>query len=239
MEKLKILYQIYTNMLWIYFLTALAWLKVRWKYGRFVIRTGSTDLHVFQQLFLYDDYVLQLDFKPLFIVDAGAYAGYSAIYFHLAYPTAKISCIEPSTANFMILKRNTDKIPSIRLYQAGIWSKPAFLKIEDRKTGNWGFQTIEVGEEENWDVRTVDVPTLLKDASSKVIDIFKIDIEGSEFELFSENSNWVSRVRVFIIEFHERIRPGCTQRFRDAISGFQWREFQRGENLIFVRLNFY
>jgi FkbM family methyltransferase len=225
-------------MLWVYSLTAIAWLKLRLKYGRFRIRSGSTDLHVFQQIFLYDDYVLSLDFQPKFIVDAGAYVGYSAIYFSQAYPDAKIASIEPSSSNFSALEFNTALIPGIRLYNSGLWNKPAFLKIQDRQTGNWGFQTLEVGENEAWDVKTVDVPTLLQDAQLPQIDIFKIDIEGSEFELFSGNLEWVSKVRVFIIEFHERIRPGCTQRFRDAISPFRWREFQRGENLIFVREDF-
>ena len=225
-------------MLWVYTLTAIAWLKLRLRYGRFRIRYGSTDLHVFQQIFLYDDYVLDLNFTPEFIIDAGAYVGYSAIYFNQAYPHAKIVSIEPSSANFSTLEFNTAFIPHIRLYKSGLWNKPAFLKILDRKTGNWGFQTLEVHEQESWDVRTVDVPAILQDSNQKVIDIFKIDIEGSEFELFSGNIDWISKVRVFIIEFHERIRPGCTQQFRDAISSFRWRESQQGENLIFIREDF-
>jgi FkbM family methyltransferase len=238
MEKLKILSQIYSGMLKVYFLTAVAWLKVRFRYGSFVIRKGSTDLHVFQQIFLYNDYEIKLDFAPEFIIDAGAYAGYSAIHFHLSYPAAAIACIEPSSSNFSVLDRNTSGIPKIRRYNAGMWSKPAFLKIEDRKTGNWGFRTLEVSEGEALDVRTVAVQDILQDIGSLTIDIFKIDIEGSEYELFSENLEWVGRVRVFIIEFHERIRPGCTQRFRDAIAPFSWKEFQQGENIIFIRQDF-
>ena len=238
MEKLRILFRIYTRMLWVYFLTSIAWLKLRLQYGRFRIRAGSTDLHVFQQIFLYDDYVLNLGFEPHFIVDAGAYVGFSAIFFYQAYPAARIASIEPSSSNFSSLEFNTKAIPHIRLYKAGLWNKPAFLKIEDRQTGNWGFRTIEVGEEDAWDVQTVDVPTLLRDARQDRIDIFKIDIEGSEYELFSGNTDWVEKVRVFIIEFHERIRPGCTERFRKAIAPFRWKEFQRGENLIFVREDF-
>lgn len=149
MEKLKILFWIYSKMLWVYSLTAIAWLKLRMRYGRFRIRSGSTDLHVFQQIFLYDDYLLDLNFKPEFIIDAGAYVGYSAIYFNQAYPLAKISSIEPSSDNFDTLEFNTSRIPQIRLYNAGLWNKPAFLKIQDRNTGNWGFQTLEVKEDES------------------------------------------------------------------------------------------
>ncbi len=239
MEKLKILLQIYSGMARVYSLTAIAWLKVRMKYGPFTIRSGSTDLPVFQQIFLYHDYALNLDFEPEFIIDAGAYVGYSAMYFHMTYPKAKIVSIEPSSSNFETLKKNTQVIPAIRLYNSGLWSKPAFLRIEDRKMGHWGFQTVEVEENEKWDVTTIDVATIFKNAQTDRIDIFKIDIEGSEFELFSDNPAWVSKVRIFIIiEFHEQIRPGCTQLFRNAISPFKWTEFQQGENLIFIRQNF-
>lgn len=223
-------------MLVVYAKTAWALIGVWRKYGPIRIRKGSTDLHVFQQLFLYNDYELDsLGFQPEIIVDAGAYVGYSALFFHLAYPQARIASIEPSTSNFECLLYNTRHIPHVRLYHCGLWSKPAFLQIHDRKTGNWGFQTIEVSEDADWDVKTVDVPTLMQDLNTDRIDIFKIDIEGSEMELFRNHPEWASQVRVFIIEFHERIFPGCTDLFRTAISAHKWREFQRGENLIFVR----
>lgn len=238
MKKLKVLFGIYTRMLKDYAITGFELLLVRIKYGNIIIRSASTDLHVFQQLFLYNDYELKsLDFTPKTIIDAGAYVGYSAIYFHLAYPKAKIACIEPSTENFEALKYNTRKVPGIVLFNKGLWSKPSFLKIEDRKTGQWGFRTIEVPENQSWDVSTVDVNMLLTQLQTDEIDIFKIDIEGSEYELFKDNPPWVSKVRVFIIEFHERIVPGCIQVFREAISGHTYKEFQRGENLIFVRMD--
>ena len=34
------------------------------------------------------------------------------------------------------------------------------------------------------------------------VDLLKVDIEGAELELFSENTKWLSRVRNIIIEIH-------------------------------------
>lgn len=90
----------------------------------------------------------------------------------------------------------------------------------------------EVGENEEHDLKTITVDRILEETGWPGIDIFKIDIEGSELELFSNNyESWISKVRVFIIEFHDRIKPGTESAFRKAISGFEWKQFQRGENL--------
>jgi len=237
MDKIRILFSIYTNMAKVYFLSFLELLKIRMSYGSIRIRSNTTDFHVFHQLFLYDDYKLgDLGFQPEFIVDAGAYCGYSALFFHLAYPKALIHSIEPADVNFEVLKHNTRKMTRLKLWNAGLWNKNTHLKLVDRKTGNWGFQTIEVPNGSDFDIKTVDVDTILKEAGMSQIDIFKIDIEGSEMELFSENyANWIDKVRIFIIEFHERVRPGCTDVFLNAISNHQWKSFQRGENMIYVR----
>jgi len=38
--------------------------------------------------------------------------------------------------------------------------------------------------------------------------IVKIDIEGFEDNLFSENVDWVDRLRLVVIELHDRLFPG-------------------------------
>ena len=197
-------------------------------------------MHVFQQIFLYDDYKIgALDFEPRYIIDAGAYVGYASLFFNNEYPQAEIVSIEPSGANFPTLEQNTKNIERIKRYNTGLWHKETWIKIIDRKTGNWGFMIQEVAENEDHDLKTITVDTILKDTGWPRIDIFKIDIEGSELELFTHNfQSWIGKVRIFIIEFHDRIKPGTSDAFRTAIAPFQWNEFQRGENLIFIRKDF-
>lgn len=210
------------------------------RYNPIVIRENSTDLHVFQQIFLYDDYAIgELDFKPKYIIDAGAYVGFASLFFDSEYPNAQIVSIEPSQTNFPTLTENTKNVKNVTRFQAGIWHKEAFIRIVDRKTGNWGFMIEEVGANESYDLKTITVPQILAQMSWPQIDIFKIDIEGSELELFTYGAEeWVGKVRVFIIEFHDRIKPGCTDAFMKAISPYNWQQSQRGENLIFIRKDF-
>ena len=53
------------------------------------------------------------------------------------------------------------------------------------------------------------INSLVKDAESKKLQpfIIKIDIEGFESELFSQNTEWIDRFPVLIIELHDWVRP--------------------------------
>jgi hypothetical protein len=47
------------------------------------------------------------------------------------------------------------------------------------------------------------------------VNLFKIDIEGAEYEVFSdpESSEWIASVDAIAIELHDRFRPGCSRAF--------------------------
>src|SRR5262245_45720652 len=46
------------------------------------------------------------DYKPTTIVDVGANVGATAVFFHYAYPGARIYCYEPSAENYQCLAAN-------------------------------------------------------------------------------------------------------------------------------------
>ncbi len=86
----------------------------------------------------------------------------------------------------------------------------------------------------------VTVPTITLDsmlAERGAPDLVKIDIEGSELELFSEATDWLRRVGVVVLELHDRFRPGCRAALDRAIaaSKVSFREQHRGEDAIFIR----
>jgi len=206
------------------------------KYKPLIVRENTTDIDVFKQVFVLRDYNLCLDIKPNLIIDAGAYVGYSSLYFSLKYPNAQIIAVEPEESNFKILEKNTEKIPNIKRIKAGLWPRDSFLKIVNKGLGNWGFMTEEVSKIEDFDIKGVTIDTLLKESNFKEIDILKIDVEGAEKELFSENfESWLGKVNVIIIELHEHMKRGCTDKFYSAMNKYKWKELRKGENLIFVR----
>jgi len=65
------------------------------------------------------------------------------------------------------------------------------------------------------------------------IDILKIDIESSEKELFEENfEKWLPKVKVVIIELHDRMKEGCTRSFFKAMVNYKFTMTHKGENIV-------
>lgn len=66
------------------------------------------------------------------------------------------------------------------------------------------------------------------------VDLLKMDIEGSEKEVFEDSDRWIEKVGVIAIELHEEIRPGCKLAMSRATKGFE-QIGHRGETLFMAR----
>lgn len=127
----------------------------------------------------------------------------------------------------------------IETLHKGLRNKTAKLKVLDRETGAVGFVAVEVNAEcEDYDVDSVSVLDIMHLYKLDRIDVFKIDIEGSEYYLFDDNCTfWADKVGMFIIELHERIVSGCEEQVINKLvsHGFQYNIM--GENYVFTRCN--
>lgn len=208
------------------------------KYPSLIVRKRTSDEAVFRDIFLFREYDISFDFVPEYIIDAGANVGYFSVLYSSKFPNAKIIAIEPESSNFEVLTKNIEKFPNVHAVNAGLWPTSTFLKVVDlQKTGNWGFVVKEVSNSEKYDVKTVTVSELLERYNFDRIDILKIDIEGAEKELFSENyESWLGKVRVIIIELHDYMREGAADNFYLAIRKYNWKKIRRGPNFIFIRV---
>lgn len=212
-------------------------LDVQRDFGKMMIRSGSSDIRVFKQIFQDEVYhFFPGDFNPKFIVDAGANVGYSAVWFATKFPFAKILAIEPEASNFEILKVNVKSRSNIFPIKAGLWYENTFLKIYDSKLGSWAFETKIPKEGEKSDITTVTIPQLIRENNLSQIDLLKIDIEGSEFELFKNQAEeWLPSVTMLMIETHDRIKPGCSKLIDQVVKPFGFWKFTTKELSIYYR----
>jgi len=68
----------------------------QWKLGqKILLRSNTSDVNVFAEMFLFRDYNYNLPISPKTIIDAGANVGYASLWFHHKYPSAHIIAIEP------------------------------------------------------------------------------------------------------------------------------------------------
>jgi FkbM family methyltransferase len=154
-------------------------------------------------------------------------------FFAKKFPEAEIYAIEPELSNYDTLLKNTKKFKNVIPLKKGLWSKSGFLKIVDKGYGKWGFMTEEVGYKENWDVEVITINDIINMSRFQEIDILKLDIEGAEKEIFSENfENWLGKVHVLIIELHDHMKSGCSSSFYSAISKYNFIIEKSGENVV-------
>ena len=66
----------------------------------------------------------------------------------------------------------------------------------------------------------------------------KIDIEGSEADLFRGDVSWLKLVKVMVIELHDHLRPSCSKTLTEALQVFEKLTLEwKGENLIVRNLD--
>jgi hypothetical protein len=70
------------------------------------------------------------------------------------------------------------------------------------------------------------------------IDILKVDIEGSEKEVFELNyENWLPKCKAIVIELHDNMKQGTSKSVFKAISQYNFSFEMQDENLIFINLD--
>lgn len=179
-------------------------------------RIGSSDTEVYHQIIAREEYAFDISIRPQWIVDAGANIGLTSVFFSKKFPDATILALEPEASNYALLKQNTKSYPNIIALNKALWKNASEIDIVDTGEGAWSFQTTAhhpVNGKPALRVWSTTIDQLMAEYNIPCIDILKIDIEGSEKEVFENPSKWIERVSAIIIELHDRFRPGCSRHF--------------------------
>jgi FkbM family methyltransferase len=199
------------------------------------LRRNAADKASFREIFMRRDYDINIpSLTPKFIIDAGANIGLTSVFLTNKYPQAKIFSIEPDEGNYKCLVENTRAYPSIIAIKSALWPTKEPIQLVDKGYGERGF-TIEPGESSRV-LEATSVKEIMTTYHIDSIDILKIDIEGSEKELFSENyDTWLPYTKCVVIELHDRMKKGCSKAVFKAFTQYNFSLFIiKGENLIFT-----
>jgi FkbM family methyltransferase len=200
----------------------------------FAIRDNPFDFATLEEVLLKEDYDIDLPFEPLTIIDGGANIGLTSVFFANKYPSSQIVSIEPEGGNFEMLKKNTRQYPNISLLNAGIWNRKADLAIVDNGEGNNSFTVEEMTEPTENSIIAISIADIMHEKKWKTIDILKLDIEGSEKNVFEKNyESWLPFVRVLIVELHDRMVSGCSETLFKAVNNYNFSGELKGENHVF------
>lgn len=144
--------------------------------------------------------------KDFFLIDCGSFNGIETFRLNQVFKKNNRNlnsiCIEANKDNFEALYKNLGQMNNIKIYNKAVYhTDNEFLfeeKIESHLNQSYSYST----DYNNEKVGTISINNIIKKNNIKTIDILKIDIEGLEYELFSENTEWISKVNCFVIEYY-------------------------------------
>ncbi len=210
-------------------------IDVPWIQTPLNIRRGESDIYIFWQIFISEEYNFQLNFNPKFIIDGGANVGVASIYFANRFQEAEIITVEPEESNFKALESNLNCYSKVRRLKAAIWYKICHLEIVNPGDNKASYQVKEQINKNEHTIESITIGEILRKYKRDIIDILKLDIEGAEHELFSFNfEEWLPKVRALVVEPHDSFKPGCIETIYKAVSKYDFTEAASGENLIFL-----
>jgi FkbM family methyltransferase len=179
------------------------------------LRPRTSDISTFSQVMVQQEYACNLPRDPRVIIDAGANIGLTSIFYANKYPDATIVAVEPEASNFELLVKNASPYANIIALQAALWGEATRLQVIDPGLGHYGFQTQSSGNDSpgrhRHDVPGMTVDEIMRAKGLDFVDLLKVDIEGSEKEVFENSTKWLDRVGVIVIELHDRLKPGCSE----------------------------
>lgn len=184
------------------------------------LRQGTSDIDNFVQIFFSEEYSF-LNIEPSSVLDLGGYIGLASIYLAWNYPDASIVLVEPEPDNYAIAKLNCRGYENIHCVNAGVWSESCTITIDSKIGGDWGtmFKKTTGHDSLSSSINAFSVKDLMENHGFETIDFLKIDIEGSEKVIFSDPScsGWINKCKVISCELHDRMIPGCSDAFHQAI----------------------
>ena len=184
---------------------------------------GNNDAGVAYEIFVHKYLRVPIRIPPervKLIVDLGANVGMSCLYWLAAYWRAEVIAFEPHPRHAAQCRANLERngfLPRATLHAVAAGAANGRAWISDAGTSSQ-IGTVPGG---GFEVKVIDIFPML---AGRRIDILKIDIEGSEYELLEDRRFEALDIRAIIMEWHERKdRPDghawCCERLKEL--GFQ------------------
>lgn len=193
----------------------------RWPNPVYVRGGKSSDTTVLYELLVADEYAMLdlLGSAPATILDGGANVGLTAAYFLYRSPSAKLIAVEPFPDTFNVCQRNLapfgDRAVALR---AAIWSHAGRVCLEP-ESEEWLNKVRAADGTEAETAEAVTMNWLVAELGGSV-DLLKLDVEGSEKEIFAEDAReWLPAIRNIVVETHG---PEHKRRVFDALSEYDY-----------------
>jgi FkbM family methyltransferase len=150
------------------------------------------------------------------------------------FPKARLIAVEPDPKNFAMLLNNIRPFGGrATAICSGVWSREVGLVFSEEPFGDgreWARTVRAARAGEKPGLTAKDIGTLLKESGFERISILKVDIEGSEADVFGANyESRIGKVDNLVIELHG---AKCEEIFAEAIAKEDFRVEQSDELVV-------
>jgi len=170
---------------------------------KFYINPRSDHLFVLNETWVKKDY--KIEGNPSFdiVIDLGAHIGDFALWAVKNYKSKKVICLEPSAQLFSLLEKNI-KLNNIqnkvKIYKEAIFKNNNRILLKNGLTS-----ALNHIEDRDGLTQAITLENLFKRDKLNIVDLLKIDIEGGEQFILTEDNRDIfkEKVRYIFIEAHD------------------------------------
>ncbi|MBS1735216.1 MAG: FkbM family methyltransferase [Bacteroidetes bacterium] len=176
-------------------------------------RIFSSDSLVFELVILKEEYKTPVDIFLLNNVplnnflDLGGNIGLTTLYVKKLFPDCHVVVLEPDEDNFLMAMKNFEAncLTNTTSIRGGVGKKDCYLVTDGgiRDKEEWAYTYKEV--DTPTEIVSYSINTLLKEFTPGEVDFIKIDVEGAEKEIFSNEADisFLKKVKVLALEIHD------------------------------------
>lgn len=189
---------------------------------KYYLRRYGSDIKVFEQVVINEEYKYIINLlercglgnTPLTILDCGSNIGLFSAWILNNVNVNKIVSIEADLDNYIFQKYFIDKIKyetKVELVNKAIWSdSDSTLKISSdfRDGQQWAKSVVPTSDTNANTVKSISLNQVFENYLDQQIHILKIDIEGAEKVVFSNEKSFdrmLRNTKIIAIEIHEEV----------------------------------
>lgn len=137
-----------------------------------------------------------------------------------------------------MVEKNIVNFSNVKAKLGGIWNDNKHLAIVNAKDNDNAFMVEEVDAATPSSIPAYSIGSIMQEMNWSTIDLLKLDIEGSEKEVFEKNyESWLPHTKMIIIEVHDHMRKGAAKSVFTATNKYNFSFSMNHENLIFMNLD--
>lgn len=172
---------------------------------RLCVRSNrGADAFIHSEIFEQQCYRLPLHRAPATILDLGANIGLSTIFLARLYPHSRLACVEPIADNVRLLRHNLELNGiAADVIAAAVDTADGVVTMQ-RGERDYAHRIADAASPQGvlFEGPALSIPAILRRLGWTRIGLVKMDVEGHENRLLTQNCEWLGQVDALCLEYH-------------------------------------